>query len=173
MKYGNPYQLWKTFNSPKLPTMNQIEEMRIAANPRLTINSTGGFNDNSVLNAPGLIMTHFVFALGTQEKKWNNPPAKIENVMITVKNASYSFNEDKNISYYISWDSLDSHIISTFVINYSQQKNGPYIINILTNNILNGYVWTTQIKTGYISVYAMDYWGLNGTVSNAVQLPAV
>eukprot|EP01084_Bolivina_argentea_P206790 352954_1 len=168
-KYGNPYETWKGFNSPKLPTMTQIETMRKISNPKLTINTKGGMTDSCVLNAPGLVMTHFVYALGNGNN-WNTPPPMVKNVAILLKNSSYSFSN--NNSYYISWDTIHSHILSTFIINYSKEENGSYT-TIETNSILDGFVWVTSISTGYIRVCAMDYWGLNGTLSDPVELPSL
>ena len=126
---------------------------------------------NVRLNAPGLVMTHFIFAIGSGDK-WNNPPPKVENVVIYKKDPINSFVNNGDNVYYISWDTIyDSHIISTFIISYSLDKNSSYSQQIVTNCLLDGYVWITSISSGYIRVQAMDYFGLNSTISDSVQLP--
>eukprot|EP01084_Bolivina_argentea_P206789 352952_1 len=167
-KNGNPYATWQSFNSPALPTMDQIERMRISSNPLLTMNK-GGLTNDVVFNAPGVVMTHFVFAIGSGSK-WNKPPPKVENVKIVMKDSAHSFVKNGDNVFYISWDTLDSHIIAMFIINYSASENGPYT-QFFTDSILDGYVWITSNKNGYISVQAMDYFGLNGTMSDSVALP--
>eukprot|EP01084_Bolivina_argentea_P172110 298149_1 len=175
-KYGNSYVEWLKLDSPINPTMEQIIKMRMASYPKLSIYTDVSIKKNVIygpvyeLNAPGVIFIHLIF---TKEQVWNHNPHKVENVKIYRKDNRYSFINKTQSAYYISWDSINTHILKTFIVYYSQNKDASSLQRISNEEFINdGYIWiVNNINSGFIWIQATDYYGLNSSISDPISLP--
>jgi hypothetical protein len=74
---GNPYALWKSYGSPKFPTISQFKSMRAAEGPSKTFNTTiRDFNNPTKfminMETPEVTLIHFCARADSQPDQVNN-----------------------------------------------------------------------------------------------------
>lgn len=161
----NPYALWKSYGSPKFPTISQFKSMRAAEGPSKTFNITiRDFNNPAKfminMETPEVTLIHFCARADSQ-------PDQVNNVVI------YNVTAGQIL---ITWSDgcVNSKCIWTYEVHF-QPKNKEIVrrINDYDTIVTSFYFTPVEGKDddvfGTYRVRAVDYWGRYGASSLPVK----